>query len=305
MQLKPRLALAALGLVLAPFVASAQHIELVTEAPVTFELTFNTFVTSTNGLVGAARVDTTRSYNSTITTNDILTALKTEGLITDASTVGYRLVAVRPLPADLIYVNTEFQLYAIKTDTATPTRIYVPEDFFSIIANYSVENFSIRHSTRNILTSSGTVTNQAEFSFVPTFTRKEVPPVITGPFVDNSTGTPRNYNLSTKTNATFTLSALESSGFSTIPFRIRTDEPVFFYAIDTVRYTSRGDFSGSLINTVTPTRKYTTRNIPDLVEPEVVDTAPTQTSGLVSVRLTVGTPKLVDRSLYPEVSFED
>lgn len=299
MHIKPRLLLAAFGLALVPLAASAQDIELVTEAPVTFEVVFGTSVTTNNGQVGVARKDVTRAYNSTITTTQILESLKTAGHITTADVVGWRLVAVRPAPADLYDVDTAFTLYAVKVENNVITqRVHIPSDSFFINANYSVENTATTHSTRNIITSRGTVTNHADLFFKPTFVRKEVPPVITGPFPDEI-GT---YNLSSKTEGHFRTDNLFSTGFSSISYVTYAD-PVFFFGLSGMRYSTKGDFNGKLVNRRIDTKKYITpRNEPDAPQPEVVE-GEVDTAGLVSIRLNVGAAKLVERSLYPEVSF--
>lgn len=296
MHIKPRLLLASLGLALVPLAASAQDIELVTEAPVTFEVVFGTSVTTTTG-TGVTRKDVTRAYNSAITTTQILEGLKTEGLITEDNVVGWRLVAVRSAPADLYEVHTDFSLYAIKENNDVTLRVAVPSSLFNISANYSVENVVTTHSTRNIITSRGTVTNHADMVFKPTFVRKEVPPTITGPFTDED-GT---YNLSTKTLSAFTLENLFSTGFSTISYTT-SSEPVFFFALSGVRYASKGDFNGMVIHTKTGTKKYTTRGVPDEELPAEAEPS-VPASGLVSIRMTVGAAKLVPQSLYPDVAY--
>jgi hypothetical protein len=302
MKLRPRLALAAFALVLAPLAASAQEIELITEAPVTFQLTFGTSVTTTNGLSGAARVDTTRSYNSVIGNAEILDSLKLDGLITDTTTANWRLVALRSAPSDVVYVNTEFLLYAIKVvNNVVTNRVLVPADKFSALTNalYSGQNYVEIHQGQNVISSRGTVTNYGVVSLTPRFTRKEVPPVITGP-----TG---GFRFASRTETAFVLDDLISTGFSTIAYASRTIEPVFFCAIDSLRYTSRGDFRGQLTNTVTNTRTSTVRGSVEESPPlsVVTDPTPTPAQGLVSISLTVGASKLVDRALYPAVPFED
>jgi hypothetical protein len=318
MQLKPRFLTLALGLALAPFAAQAQDIELVTEATVTFQVVFGTSVTTTNGSVGVARIDTTRAYNSTITTPDIIRNLlirltaDTDEPVSDIT--GWRLAAVRPSAADydayvvprfaLFYaadIDTKFYLYLVN-DTLN-RRILVPEDIFLITPNTSVLNSTVTHSTRNIIAGRGVATNSAEMFFTPSFTRKELPATITGPFTENVGGTNRSYNISTKTESTYTLDTLNTSGFSTIAFGTRTNEPVFYFAIESLRFNARGDFTGNLINTTTAVKKFTTRGIPDETISTTVDPEPTPSGGLVSFQVVVSACKLVPRDLYPEVPF--
>lgn len=303
MQLKPRLLAAAFGLALAPLAASAQDIPLVTEAPVEFEITFSTSVTKETG-EGVARVDDTKAYRSIIRAVDIIKSFIADGTIDETppidanSHLGWSLVAVRSAPADLYEVDTEFFLYAIKTVNGTVTRrVLIPGTIFQIAANFSTENATTVHSTRNIESSNGNVVNHADLQFTPTFVRKEVPPTVTGPFEQ---GTNR-HNLSVKEEAAFTLSSLLSSGFSTITFRTIAD-PVFFFATSSIRFTSSGDFSGNLVTTTITTKDFTDRTKTD----EVLSSVPGPSipaSGLVSLRVSVLAAKLVDGSLYPDVAY--
>lgn len=306
MFMKPRALLASLGLASLPFAASAQDIELVTEAPITFQLVFGTNHTTTNGQIGATRRDVTRSYSSIVGNPQILEALRTSGLIEDPTTAGWQLRAVRSAPADLNEVGTSFFLYVVKPQsdgdgTDTSVRMRVPSAFFASSSFYSAEQAVTRHSTRNIISSSGSVTNYAEMRLQPTFVRKEVPPVITGPFSEPFGAGTRSYNLSTKTETTFTLDSQRASGFSNVTFATKND-PVFYYAINLLRYDGRGDFTGTLVDISTGTKKYTTRGVPDeILEPEI--SAEAAASGLVSFRMTIGTASLVEQSKYPEVSY--
>jgi hypothetical protein len=307
MQLKPRFFTLALGLALAPFAAQAQDIELVTEATVTFQGTFGTSITSNNGKTGTLRVDTTRAYNSTITTPEILRSLliqltaETEEP-TDNIT-GWRFAAVRPSAADVNEIDTTFYLYLVN-DTAN-RRIAVPNSTFFVFPTASVGSSVITHSTRNIITGRGLATSHAEMFFTPSFTRKEIPAVVTGPFTENVGGTPRTYNIHTKTESTYTLDFLQTAGFSTIDYRTRSTEPVFFFAIESLRFSARGDFTGTLLNTTKAVKKYTTRGIPDQELSTEVDETPTPSGGLVSLQVNIGAAKLVPRDLYPAVPFDD
>jgi len=301
MQLKPRFLTLALGLALAPFTAAfAQDIELITEAPVTFQVTFGTSITTNNGKTGSARVDTTRSYNSALSTPDIIRGLL--GLSASDSITGWRLAAVRSLPADDYEVDSEFYLYLVN-DSLGERRLITAEQF-QILTTFSVTDSTVTHVTRNIITGKGTVTGHTEMKFLPTFTRKELPAVVTGTFSENVGGANRTYNLSVKTDATFTLDNMATAGYATVNFATRSTEPVFYFAIERVRFSARGDFTGNLINTVTTTKKFTTRGIPDeLVSTEVGET-PVPAGGLVSVQVVVGAAKLIPRELYPEVPFD-
>ncbi len=297
MHLKPRFLLAALGFALAPFTASAQDIELITEARVTFEITFGTSLTTTNDKAGAERVDTTRGYLSTITNREIAEALRTAGHIPDTASTNWDFVAVRPAPADVNYVDTDFYLYAVKTVGTTITeRVRIPSSIFDVFINRSVRNYVETYQGRNVLTSRGTVINYASVAFTPTFTRTQVAPV--------TTTAPGGARTITTVTTSFTLSDLLSSGFSTIAYVTRRD-PVFYYGIDSLRFTSKGDFIGTLQDRTTvrhfPPGSLTATNPND--PPTLSD--PYFGSGLVSMIIRIGSARLVPRSLYDQVPFYD
>ena len=263
----------------------------------TFEITFGTSLTTTNGQSGDTRVDTTRGYLSTITNREILESLRTEGYITDQFSTNWRFVAVRPAPGDVNYVDTDFYLYAIKVvNNEVLERVRVPASIFDVFVFFSVRNYVETYQGRNVLTSRGTVTNYAAVAFTPTFTRTQVAPVtVTAP------GGART--ITTVTTA-FSLNSLLSSGFSTISYAARPD-PVFYYGIDTIRFTSKGDFTGSLVDSTT-VRNYAPGSLtPSNPNDPPTLSAPYFGSGLVSMRITVGPARLVPRSLYPQVPFFD
>lgn len=298
MQFKPRFLTLALGLALAPLSSIAQDIRLLGESSVTFVLNFSTSVTTRVGS-GVSRIDTTKSYNSALPQADLIRGLL--GLTADANVSSWRLAAVRPLAADLFEVDTTFALYLV--NDSLNIRQAVPLEKFYIRRDATVVSSVVTHSTRNIITGSGTVTNNTEMFFIPGFVRKDEPAVITGPLQDESYTPPRTYNLSTKIESVFTLDSLFTTGFSAVQFNTRFTEPVFSFGLGTVRYTGRGDFTGTFVNTRKPTRKYTSRNIPDFAEPATTDTVPTPAFGLAYVTVNLLPAKLVEHSLYPDVSF--
>jgi len=161
----------------------------------------------------------------------------------------------------------------------------------------------ITHSTRNIISGQGTVTEDTTVSFTPSFIRKEVPAVITQTGSESVNGQTRNFNVFTKTDSAFTLDYLSSNGFSTIGFKTRATEHVFSFPLDAIRFNGRGDFTGTLLNTVTRTKKYTTRGLADVELSKTVDSSPTPALGLAYLQVNVTTAKLVDHAIYPLVSF--
>lgn len=315
MQLQPRSFFAALGMMLAPLAASAQHIQLLTEAPVTFTVTFNTSITTSNNKTGSLRVDTTKAYSSVIGNPEILDGLKSAGLITTPTTAGWRLVAVRGAPTLYQEINSDFYLYAINETVTPATRVAVPSSKFLITSTFrpfpndsdyvfSVANATMTHSVRNPVTAVGVNNNYAEMSFTPSFTRKEVPGTILSSGTETVSGRVYSYNIVSQTTSAFTIGTLNTTGMSAISFTASSAlDPVFFYAIGSMTYTSRGDFTGSLLNTTSTIKRYTTRNVAEVNQGSVTDSASTPASGLVNVRVTLTPAKLVDASLYPAVSY--
>jgi hypothetical protein len=297
MHLKPRPILAALSLALAPFVASAQDVELITEARVTFEITFGTSVTTTNGQAGENRVDTTRGYLSTITNRQILESLRDQGFITTADVSNWTFVAVRPAPGDVDFVDSEFVLYAVEivnNQIQPETRVRVPGDIFNITRAFSARTYTETYQGRNVITSRGTVVNYADVSFTPTFVRTQVPPV--------SVTAPGGARTVTTVATAFTLDSLVSSGFSTITYATRS-HPIFYYPIETIRFTSRGDFTGTLVDRTTVRNFPPGSNTPNNPNDPPVLSNPYNGAGLVSIRITVQPARLVPQTDYPDVPF--
>lgn len=290
MNLTPRNIVLALGLAFTALAARAQHIELLTEANITFEITFGTDSTITTGS-GATRVDNTTSITSRLSQANILEALREDGHITDESITGWSLKAVRAAPSDIFYVDSSYSLYAVKGDT----RVRIPDEEFLTTALFSVENYVERHQGQNVLSAEGTTTNYAVVEYTPNFTRT-LPPVVTTP--------EPNTRVSTVVSDKYVLSNFVSRGLATIGFVSKTDMPIFYISIEKLRMTSLGDFTGErTTKTIVSTGPITPRNSPTTdVE---TSTGPIISGGLVSVRITIDAAKLVPRSYYPEVSYND
>jgi hypothetical protein len=298
--------------------ALAQHIELISEADVTFSVTYQTSVPTTTG-TGATRSVSTRVLVSKLSNADIIKSIVKElkdaqnnPVETDPAAPGWSFLAVRSLPADLYEVNGDFALYAAKGTQ----RVAVPTALFSASANPSylgitpsVTRGVLTHSTRNIVRASGTSTFYTELALAPAFTREAA---VTGPAAEEPApgGGVRRFNVVTTTSTRFTVESMFATGFASIPFRTPNqaltysppaDSPVTFFIIGpNARLTTRGDFSGVLTNTVKRTKVYTfPRGFPAAVIDEVVDATPTpNVGGLVEITVTVGAPILVPRSNY-------
>ncbi len=290
MKLTPRNIALGLGFAFTALAARAQHIELLTEANITFEITFGTDSTVTAG-ADATRVDTTTSITSRLSQANILEALREAGIITDTSISGWSLKAVRSAPSNIYYVDSSYSLYAVKGDT----RIRVPDDEFLSTALFSVESFVEKHQGQNVISATGTTTNYAIVEYTPNFTRT-LPPVVTTPAA--------NTRVSTVVSDKYELESLTSRGLASIGFISKTDMPVFYISIEKLRMTSLGDFTGNRTTTTTVTTGPITPRDAEKTTEEFTGT-PVTSGGLVSVRITIDAAKLVPRSLYPEVSYND
>lgn len=291
MNLTPRNIVLALGFAFTALAARAQHIELLTEANITFEITFGTDSTVTTGS-DTTRVDTTTSITSRLSQANILEALREAGYITTTTITGWSLKAVRPAPSDVFYVDSDYSLYAVNGDT----RVRIPDDEFLATSLFSVENYVEKHQGQNILSATGTTTNYAIVQYTPNFTRT-LPPVVTTP--------EPNLRVSTVVSDRYELESLISRGLSSVGFISKTDMPIFYISIEKLRMTSLGDFTGTRTTTTTvSTRPITPRDAETTTLPPTVSDEVTS-GGLVSVRITIDAAKLVPRSYYPEVSYND
>jgi hypothetical protein len=192
--------------------ARAQFIELVTEAPVTFQVVLTT---------PSSTASATERRNTTTITRlaqaQIITDLRAAGVINDTTNDGWTLLAVRYPAPDLYFVNAAFQLFAVKGEQ----RIPVPQSKFVSIARNSVEKYRERHLGQYVLSSSGTVTNHVRYAYLPSVT-------VGG--------------------TTFDITNSESDGFASVNFTSRDslgEHEIFFYAINSLRATTRGSFESN------------------------------------------------------------
>ena len=214
--------------------ASGQFIDVLTEAPVTLQVTMQSVTTTTAGGSRTTNITATRLTNA-----QVLEELRVAGIIHDTSITGWSLVAVRDAPSDLDYVDAGFYLYAIKGNTAP---VAVPSSKFVAAAHASVAAYVEKNQGRYVLTSKGTVTNHIVCQYNPTF-------------VAGSTA--------------YAIDSSESCGFAKINFvtkDLSDNYEVFFYALSSVTVTANGGFTAN--------------------------SATSPTTGLCSLALTVGTPKL-------------
>lgn len=214
LSLRPLL-LATGALLLSAQHAAAQFVELVTEAPVTFQVSLSTS-TTTNTATGRA----TTTAVTKLTQAQVLEELRTAGIISDTSTTNWSIVAVRNAPADLELVNAAFDLYAV--NKVTNARVRVPTSKFSAAAFGSVYRYTERHQGQYVLSSSGSVSSHVIYNYRPAFS------TATGAYVIEST---------------------EAAGFAKVNFIAKDASDgfeSFFYAISSLSAATRGGFNAKL-----------------------------------------------------------
>jgi hypothetical protein len=194
--------------------APAQFIDLLTEAPVTLQVTLQSVAATTSGASRTTSVNTTR-----LTNVQVLEELRAAGIIADSSITGWSLVAVRGVPSDLAYVDAGFSLYAIKG----ANRIIVPTSKFLAAAHASVAAYTEKNQGRYVLTSKGTVTNHVVFQYNPTF----------------AVG-----------SNTYAINSSESCGYAKVNFvtkDLSEEYEIFFYALSSITATTNGGYGGTQV----------------------------------------------------------
>jgi hypothetical protein len=197
------LALGALLLSARP--AAAQFIELLTEAPVTFQVTL-----TASSVTSTTTERTTTSTTTRLAHVDVINELRAANIIPASPADGWMLVAVRPAPADLVFIDGAFHLYAVNGNQ----RIRVPSTKFFADASNSVAKYRERHLGQYVLESSGTVTSHVTYDYAPTIGSLAI-----------GDGT--------------------TDGFATIQYRAKSQADgfeIFFCAISSLRATTRGSF---------------------------------------------------------------
>lgn len=213
MHLRP-LALAG-ALLLSAASASAQFVELLTEAPVTISVTLQTSTTNETETSRSSSLATTKLAQAQVI-QDLLAA----GIIPGDSTSGWSLVAVRAPAPDLVFVDASFTLYAV--NNAQDTRVVVPTEKFAAVSFASAAKYVEKHQGQYVYSSKGTRTTHVVYDYRPSF----------------SAG-----------GSTFSVDASESAGFAKINFLARDlsdNFEVFTFAITSFSASTRGGFSASV-----------------------------------------------------------
>lgn len=188
--------------------AAAQFIELLTEAPVTFQVTL-----TTNNVTTTATERKTTSTVSRLAQADVINELRSAGIIPATPADGWTLVAVRAAPADLSFIDGTFHLYAVNGSQ----RIPVPSGkFYAGAAGElnTVAKYRERHLGQYVLSSAGTATSHVMYDYAPSIGNLAI-----------TSGT--------------------TDGFASISFQTKSEADGFeilFYAISSLRASTRGSF---------------------------------------------------------------
>ncbi len=217
MKLSLRPLLLSLGALLSSHYASAQFVDLVTEAPVTLQVTLST-ATTTNTATGRSTTTTVTRLSQAQLIDD----LRTAGIIQDSSSTNWTLVAVRNASADMRLVDASFHLYAV--NKVTGARVVVPRSKFNSASFGSVERYVERHQGQYVISSSGSITSHVIYDYRPSFSTAA---------------------------GTHVLQSSESAGFAKINFvakDVSDGFESFFFAISSLSVSARGGFNARLNN---------------------------------------------------------
>lgn len=162
MQIRPLL-LSLGALLFSAASASAQFVELLTEAPVTFSVTLQTATITETETSRSSAIVTTRLGQA-----QVLEELRVAGIIPGDSVAGWSLVAVRVPAPDLVWVDASFTLYAV--NPTLDSRIPVPSEKFAAISFNSVEKYTEKHQGQYVYSSQGTRTTHVQYDYRPVFT---------------------------------------------------------------------------------------------------------------------------------------
>ncbi len=227
---KLRLALLAVAAVLGgASQAHAQYTYLLLEAPVTIQYSLSvpstTTTTNSSSTVARTRVQT-RPTTVPVTPVTVIEDLRESGLIStsDTENKGWSIVAVRPAPSDIYYVDARYWFYAVRRDASTGEiveRVAIPETKFSIDRDYSNYVYTERYLGAYTVDASGRSTNYVRVNYRPSFVRNGTRYDLSDPLVSgiNTTG-----------NATFAY--------------VSVDEPVFYIAPTSMRLSGVGGLRG-------------------------------------------------------------
>lgn len=241
----------------------AQYTYLLTEAPaiIQYSLSVPSVGLPTNS--GSDHVIRTRPVSVPFTPKNFLEELVRSNLIT-GDVANWSVVAVRPAPSDVYYVDTRYFFYAVrKSGGVIVERVQIPTDKFSFTPNLGNFVYTERYQGNYTLDAKGSTLNYVDVAYRPNF-------------------------LQASTSTVYDLVAQESQptagilswANANIAF-VNVDEPVFYIAPTSVRISGVGGLSGQRGPVAGPF---------------------TPVQGLVTFTITIGAPRLVDANDYPAVS---
>jgi hypothetical protein len=220
MQIRPLL-LSLGALLFSAASASAQFVELLTEAPVTFSVTLQTSTTTETATSRTSSLATTK-----LTQAQVLGDLLAAGIIPGDSISGWSLVAVRAPAPDLVFVDASFTLYAINNNL--DTRIAVPTNKFAAVSFASAAKYVEKHQGQYVYSSTGTRSTHVVYDYRPSFSAA---------------------------GSQFSIGSAESAGLAKINFVARDlsdNIEVFTFVITSFSASTRGGFSSSVTGNASP-----------------------------------------------------
>ncbi|MCU0791342.1 MAG: hypothetical protein MUE42_00480 [Opitutaceae bacterium] len=259
--------LAVVALVFGARQAQAQYNYLLLEAPVTIQFSVSVPNVVNVALTGGGNSRRTTPTTLPITPSMVLDDLRASGIITAPDNVGWTIVAVRPAPSDVYFVDASYRFFAVRR--ATPTseiieRVAIPSTKLSFNRNYSNYVFTERFLGNLTLSATGRSTNYVEVTYRPNFVR---------------TGT--RYDFFTDPAAGITASGNAAFVFASTS---ADTDPVLIIAPTSMRLSGVGGVTG--------------QRGPD-------GGALSSVEGLVTFTISIGAPRLVDAQDYLDVAVPD
>ena len=249
--------------------AQAQYNYLLLEAPVTIQFSVSTpnviDVPLSNGGISRRTTPTTVP----ITPSTVIDDLRDSGLITTPDNVGWTIVAVRPAPSDIYFVDTNYRFFAVRRaspSTEILERVAIPSGKLAFIRDYSNYTYTERYLGNVTLSATGRATNYAEVIYRPNFVRN-------GTRYDLASDTIPGAGISGAGNAAFVFSSTSAE-----------TDPVLIIAPNSMRFSGVGGLVG---------------------QRGTDGDALTPVEGLVTFTISIGAPRLVDAQDYLDVPVPD
>lgn len=255
--------LAAAAVVFGARQAEAQYNYLLLEAPVTIQYSVSVPTVVNVALSNGGTSRRTTPTTVPVTPTTVLDDLRASGIISWPDNIGWTIVAVRPAPSDIFYLDANYRFFAVRR--ALPNqeiveRVAIPSSKLSFVRDYSNATYTERSLGNVTLSATGRSTNYVEVIYRPSFARS-------GTRYDfSSTDGP---GIAGAGNAAFVFSSTSAE-----------TDPVLIIAPNSMRLSGVGGLVGV--------------RGPD-------GGALTPVEGLVTFTITIGAPRLVDAQDYLDV----